>query len=261
MVFSFAACGEKKDDESKAYTIGVLEYESADGYLEHLDAAHPEVPDNKIIYYNNLSSALMDLVANNDQCIILEESVAAYIASHNDSLTYIPHKDAGYYNSFSMAVMEKNQEVYDLLNNAIVELKANGTLDSLVENRLKAYIESEPVTDDLPKFDGAKTIKIGVTGDLPPMDFIASNGKAAGFNVALLAEISKIAHVNIELVQIETGARAMALSSGKVDAIFWSRNVTCPPCNATFAEGIPGTLMTESYFSDSTATVAPKHEK
>ena len=85
-----------------------------------------------------------------------------------------------------MMTMDTNKEVYAILNNAIVEMKADGTLDSLIENELKAYIESDPLAKDLPHFDGARTIKIGVTGDLPPMNFVAANGKAAGFNIALL---------------------------------------------------------------------------
>ena len=160
-----------------------------------------------------------------------------------------------------MMTMDTNKEVYDILNNAIVEMKADGTLDSLIENELKACIESDPLAKDLPHFDGARTIKIGVTGDLPPMDFVAANGKAAGFNIALLTEIANRAQVNFELVQIETGARAMALSSGKVDAVFWTRSVTCKECNKTFAENIEGTLITESYFVEQQAFVIPKSDK
>ena len=143
-----------------------------------------------------------------------------------------------------MMTMDTNKEVYDILNNAIVEMKADGTLDSLIENELKAYIESDPLAKDL-----------------PPMDFVAANGKAAGFNIALLTEIANRAQVNFELVQIETGARAMALSSGKVDAVFWTRSVTCKECNKTFAENIEGTLVTESYFVEQQAFVIPKSDK
>ena len=103
--------------------------------------------------------------------------------------------------------------------------------------------------------------KVGVTGDVPPMDFVASNGKAAGFNIALLTEIANRAQVNFELVQIETGARAMALSSGKVDAVFWTKGITCTVCGAEGTETIDGTLVTESYFSDSAASIRLKSDK
>ena len=140
-------------------------------------------------------------------------------------------------------------------------MKADGTLEALIENELKAYIESDPVAKDLPHFDGARTIKIGVTGDLPPMDFVAANGKAAGFNIALLTEIANRAQVNIELVQIESGSRPMALSSGKVDAVFWTKNTVCTVCGAEGAEKVDGTLVTESYYSDCVAVVALKSDK
>ena len=135
------------------------------------------------------------------------------------------------------------------------------TLDSLIQNELKAYINRDPVAKDLPKFEGAQTIKVGVTGDLPPMDFVASNGKAAGFNIALLTEIANRAQVNIELVQIETGSRAMALSSGKVDAVFWTKSFTCPVCNETGAEKVEGTIVTENYFSDYATIITLKSDK
>lgn len=160
-----------------------------------------------------------------------------------------------------MMTMESNQEVYDILNNAIIEMKADGTLDNLIENELNAYITKDPEPKDLPHFDGAKTIKVGVTGDIPPMDFVASNGKAAGFNIALLTEIANRAQVNFEFIQIETGSRPMALSSGKVDAVFWTKGIACAVCRAEGAEKIDGTLVTESYFSDYAAVITLKSDK
>jgi ABC-type amino acid transport substrate-binding protein len=162
---------------------------------------------------------------------------------------------------FSMMTLDTNTEVYNIRNNAIKVMKEEGTLDALIENELKAYIESDPVAKDLPDFDGAQTIKIGVTGDLPPMDFVAANGKAAGFNIALLTEIANRAQVNIDLVQIETASRPMALSSGNVDAVFWTKGTECPVCGAEDAEKVEGTLVTESYYSDYFVKIKLKSDK
>ena len=262
MLLSLAACGGKDDNVEK---YGVLE---ADGLGNIRTAAHIEhrnaeigLPDGfKIedVNYTNLSSALMDLENGKISGISTELSTANYVAARNDKIV-VTKRDKT--TDFSMMTMENNKEVYDILNNAIKEMKADGTLESLIENELKAYIESDPEAKDLPHFDGAITIKVGVTGDVPPMDFVASNGKAAGFNIALLTEIANRAQVNFEIVQIETGARAMALSSNKVDAVFWTKSVTCTGCGATGAEKIEGTLVTESYFSDTVAGIRLKAEK
>ena len=258
MLLSLAACGGKEEALPKigkleATVVGVSEYR------EHIDTVHSDDPKVEHIYYSNLSAAQMDLNSGKIISIAVDKAVADYIVARNENLTSVvldTWKD-----NFSMMTMDTNQEVYDILNNAIKEMKADGTLDALVENELKAYIESDPVAKDLPHFDGAKTIKIGVTGDVPPMDFVASNGKAAGFNIALLTEIANRAQVNFELVQIETGARAMALSSGKVDAVFWTKSVTCLACDMTWTEEIENTRVTETYYSEYSAFVMPKSDK
>ena len=261
MLLSLAACGGKDDNVVK---MGVLEASGMEGlhggaHDEHMRLDADDTTE--CISYNNLSTALMDLESGKIKAIGLEEYTAKYVAARNENIIVgYPATDCVKTN-FSMMTMDSNKEVYDILNNAIVEMKADGTLDKLIESDLKAYIESDPEAKDLPKFDGARTIKVGVTGDLPPMDFVAANGKAAGFNIALLTEIANRAQVNIELVQIETGARAMALSSGKVDAVFWTKSVTCSECNGEWAEVVEGTLVTESYFSTQTVAIAIKSEK
>ena len=260
MLLSLAACGGK-DDKMVRGVLGDDGFSAAVSKHDkekHDKEKHEPYKATEQKYYSNISAAIMDLKSGNISVLGCEKTTAEYIVAHNDGFE-VTSLDR--LTNFSMMTMDANQEVYDILNNAIKEMKADGTLDSLIENELKAYIESDPEAKDLPKFDGARTIKIGVTGDLPPMDFVAANGKAAGFNIALLTEIANRAKVNFELVQIETGARAMALSSGKVDAVFWTKSITCTECNETWCEEIQGTLVTESYFSDAIAIVKTKSDK
>ena len=262
LLLSLAACGGK-DDTVK---LGALEMEGEGLFVSEEHEAHRKEEDGvssdaryERVNYSNLSAALMDLESGKIIELSVTESVANYIAAHNEKIVVSKKNDA--MTNFSMMTLDTNKEVYDILNNAIKEMKADGTLDTLIENELKAYINSDPEAKDLPKFDGARTIKIGVTGDLPPMDFVAANGKAAGFNIALLTEIANRAQVNFELVQIETGARAIALSSNKVDAVFWTKSMKCTVCGAEGAEEVEGTLVTESYFSDYVTPINLKSDK
>ena len=262
MLLSLAACGGKDNVVKR----GALEMEGEGLFVSEEHEAHRKEEDGvsseatyERVNYSNLSAALMDLENGKIIKLSVTESVANYVAAHNDKFTVSVNKEN--LKNFSMMTSESNTKVYDILNNAIKEMKTDGTLESLIENELKAYINSDPVAKDLPHFDGARTIKIGVTGDLPPMDFVAANGKAAGFNIALLTEIANRTQVNIELVQIETGARTMALSSGKVDAVFWAVAMTCPVCNINATEKVEGTLLTESYFSDYSAFIKLKSDK
>ena len=258
MLLSLAACGGKKDDNVvKMGELADANFSSNAEHEAHLknDSADIEIDNVK---YNNLTSALMDLESGKISILGVNGCTADYIVAHNDKFS-VEEGDVPAYSS--MMTLDSNQEVYDILNNAIKEMKTDGTLESLIENKLKAYIESDPVAKDLPHFDGARTIKIGVTGDVPPMDFVAANGQAAGFNIAFLAEIANRAQVNIELVQIETASRPMALSSNKVDAVFWTKGAKCPVCGAEDAEKVEGTLVTESYYSDYFVKIKLKSDK
>ena len=259
MLLSLAACGGKDENIVKRGTLqaeGMNEIRSSEHNARRMNENKYDAED---VNYSNLSAALMDLESGKINFLSIEKCTADYVATHNDKFTVVDANDRKV--DYSMMIMDSNTEVYNILDDAIKAMKKDGTLDSLIENELKAYINSDPTPKELPHFDGAMTIKVGVTGDMPPMDFVASNGKAAGFNIALLAEIANRAKVNIELVQIETGARAMALSSGKVDAVFWAKSTVCTVCNTTATEKIDGTLLTESYFSDYSARLLLKSEK
>ena len=66
---------------------------------------------------------------------------------------------------------------------------------------------------------------MAVTGCLPPMDYVAPDGTVAGFNTAILAEIGRRIGKNIKYSQVDSGGRALALSTGSVDVVFWVRGV------------------------------------
>ena len=133
-------------------------------------------------------------------------------------------------------------------------------------NRLtKEYItdinaETDPPAVDLPVFPNASTIKVAVTGDLPPLDFVSADGKPAGFNTAVLAEIGNRLLKNIELVNIDSGARAAALNSKQVDVVFWAIVPVSEiiPQDSDKPEGV---ILTEPYFKDKVVHMIFKGDK
>ncbi|MBQ8506933.1 MAG: transporter substrate-binding domain-containing protein [Clostridia bacterium] len=209
------------------------------------------------IEFDNLTTMLMALNADDVTALGVNASVAQYIVARNDSLQWTPNV-MPIQDSFCMMVMEENRDIYDLLNNALTEMKADGTLDSLIENELQACIYSDPKPVKLPEIKGAQIIRVAVTGDLPPMDYVAVDGTPAGFNMAVLAEIARRAQVNIETMQVDSAARSTALASGRVDAIFWTKGVISPDGTILWSETIDGALATEIYFADTFARVTKK---
>ncbi len=140
-------------------------------------------------------------------------------------------------------------------------MKADGTLDKLINDYITNVDKGKtPPKVEIPMTDGAPTIKVGITGDLPPLNYVSADGQPAGFNTAMLAEIAKRLGRNIEVVDIDSGARATALSSNFIDVVFWA---IVPlgkelPIDLDKPEGIE---LSTPYFSDSVAHIRLKAAK
>lgn len=237
-------------NQSLKYIIGIEAGEEP-AEISGLDEAgnNPGEKSPQYVYYDNLTSMVMGLNSGEIQEIQLYSSIGRYICSSNTSLqvrdlyeeaTKEETKEAIekiYSDGFSFMLSEEKKELRDELDKAIVEMKNDGTLEKLEREHIEDVIAGkEPVTIAMDEFPGAETVRVAVTGDLPPLDYISPDGTPGGFNTAVLAEVGRRIGKNIELVNIDSGARAISLSSGNVDVVFWTRNSVegLPP------EGTPG---------------------
>lgn len=199
------------DDDEEITNVIAVEYLDMQTMLRELDAG---LIDGMIVYY----------------------SVGKYMCQQRDDLTsWLDFDNMDYFlegmniknrfildqvmgTDFSFMMMEDHADLRDEFNRAIADMKADGTLDALHASMMNTEKGIE-----IAKIEGAETVKVGVTGDLPPMDFTDELDVPAGFNTAVLSEISKRIGKNIELVKIYAGARSIALNQGLIDVVFWSR--------------------------------------
>ena len=262
----FTGCGgggEKPAAEKPASSSGDIKL----GMINHLNATEQRMDEilkavqeeSKIplthfvpVYYDNLKLMQMGIESGSVDQISLYKSVGEYLVANNDKyevvdgdLTLKTLSD-----NFCFAVRKEDAALKSDLDKTINELKSDGTLDKLTKEYITDLDKGQaPPAIEIPMTDGADTIKIGVTGDLPPLDYVSADGKAAGFNTALLAEIAKRLNKNIEIVDIDSGARAAALSSKQIDVIFW----VVVPMNNKMPGDIDkpeGVELSEPYFTD-----------
>ncbi len=211
-------------------------------YLDTTGLLDSDSPvEYKTVFYDSLDAMLMALNAGEIQVIYdLPQTTAQYLCAQNDQLMslYLLDRDkieadggfamdlfknggAGY--SFMMA--NDREDLCAAFNSTIADMKADGTLEQLIQKHIFAAIAGEEIEPiELEFVEGRETIKVAVTGSLPPMDYVAADGTFAGFNTAMLAEIGKRLDKNIEIVQVDSLGRAAALASGTVDAVFWTRS-------------------------------------
>lgn len=232
----FTGCGndggsEDKDANSQATIIklGMITHLNAsekqiEEYLFKIQAqSHAKVLNHVPVFFDSLNLMLLGIEAGKVDKISTYQSVANYLLANNDRFEIVQGDlTDGLADNFCFAVRKEDTQLKADLDKVIDEMKSDGALNKLVNDHITNVDKKNPPAIEIPKVEKAPTIKVGVTGDLPPLDYVSADGKAAGFNTALLAEIAKRLNKNIELVHIEGGARAAALNADQIDVVFWA---------------------------------------
>lgn len=209
-------------------------------------------------YFDNMNDMQLALEGGQIDMLSTYQNVADYMIQRSDDKEILPSEKI-LSDSFCFAVREGDTMLKNDLNKAIKAMETDETL----ENLSKQYIidlksGAEPPAVPITQIEGADTIKVAVTGDLPPFDMVLADGTPAGFSTAVLAEISRRINKNIELINIDSAARASILSSKGADVVFWvavPKDSTLIPANIDQPAGI---AVTEPYYHDNIAHVGLK---
>lgn len=199
MIFTGCGGGSDNKDNSAAQDsevkLGMIthlnanERTMAEIYNKVLAETKIKLSTYKVTYYDNLNSMEMGIESGSVDQISLYTVVAKYILANNDKFELFGDDQAfkDLADSFCFAMRKED-----------TALKADGTLDKLVKEYTTDVDNGQaPPAIEIPKTDGAETIKFGVTGDLPPLDYVSADGTPAGFNTAMLAEVAKHLGKNI----------------------------------------------------------------
>ena len=213
-------------------------------------------------FYDNLNAMQLGIESGEIEAISTYNCVAEYLVANNDKFEIVPNEALNKLSDyFCFAVRKDDTALKAELDKAIAEMKSDGTLDKLINEYVTNVAKGQaPPAVEIAKIDGAQTIKVGVTGDLPPLDLVLADGTPAGFNTAMLAEVSKRIGKNIEPVQVNTGARAAALTTKVIDVVFW----VILPVGQEVSIDIDkpeGLELSAPYFKDDVAVVKLKENK
>lgn len=250
----FTGCGEN-NKQSENIKLGMIT--SLNASEQKIDEILKQVEEKSninllhhtVTFYKDLSTMQMGLESGSIDEMSTYDCVANYLMAKDLKVSVVEQHSMALSDSFCFAVLKTNEALKKDLDKTLAAMKKDGTLDKLVKEYITDVKSEDPPSVEMPHFDGADTIKVAVTGDLPPLDLVLPNGKPAGFNTALLAEIGKRLNKNIEILDIEGDARASALTSGRADVIFWA----IVPIDDNRPKDIDtpeGAVLTEPYFTD-----------
>ena len=252
---------EALDDLRKALTPLLTEesakqewedFDLLEGFLSELVRARRVVH-----FYDSLLAMQLALRARHIDEIVLPEFVVMYLMANNPkdyeiqfSLNMMP-------STISFGFKAGNNALKKDFDAAIKAMKADGTLMTIQDRFITNLGSNEPEEVKFTEFKGSPSIKVAVTGDLPPIDYIAADGRATGYNTAILAEIGKRLKRNIRVLSVDAGGRSAALASERADVVFWYRNtegIKTPKKLGKNLKGVMvdssanGVLLSEPYF-------------
>ena len=250
--------GEKPDkpakDDGKA-KIGVITHLNAseveyNGYMKELAQKYHPTEPFEYKYFDKMNDMQLALESGQIDMLSTYQNVADYMLQRSDNKEILP-SERNLQDSFCFALRKSDTKLQNQLNKAIKAMISDGTLSKIAKQYISELQKGiEPPAVQITHIDGADTIKVAVTGDLPPFDLILPDGTPAGFSTAVLSEISKRIGKNIELINIDSSARASILSSNGADVVFWvavPKDSILLPANIDKPEGI---IISEPYYHD-----------
>ena len=201
-------------------------------------------------YFDKMNDMQLALEAGQIDMLSTYQNVADYMIQRSDNKEILP-SERHLEDSFCFALRKGDTVLQNELNKAIKSMIADGTLANLAKQYITDLKDgSDPPAVPITQIEGAETIKVAVTGDLPPFDLVLADGTPAGYSTAVLSEISQRIGKNIEIIDVDSVARASILTSKGADVVFWvsvPKDSTLLPNNIDQPDGI---IVSEPYYHD-----------
>ena len=196
LAVAMTGCGEdteKNLPNKDKLEVGVITHlnaseEKYNEFMKGLEQSYRPSKENKTMnyhYYNNLNEMQMALKSNQIDLISTYQFVAAYMTGRDNTLDIVP-SDKNLEDSFCFAVKGDNTELLSQFDNAISEMTADRTMANIAEQYITNVTRGEePKAVSIAEIAGAETLKVAVTGDLPPFDMMTADGTPTGYSTAV----------------------------------------------------------------------------
>lgn len=194
-------------------------------------------------FYDSLTVMQMALNRNEVDEISLPEVVSEYLMKESSEydISCITRTKASM--GLAFGFRQDNKALADKFNAALRDMKADHTMAQI--QGVYIHNKGKKSAAKFETFKGAETVKVAITGDLPPIDYVDEAGRPAGFNATLISEIARRLRVNVKILNVEAGARPSALASGRADVVFWFETADDGSWPYDAPEGV---LLSEPYY-------------
>ena len=165
--------------------------------------------------YNKIADAVQALRQGKVDCVIVDEQPAIATTAGKDNLEILEEPFA--LEDYAICIAKDNEELLEKVNGALVELKADGTVDQIINNYIGddtkgtcPYVSPAGITYD----NGELVVVTNVA--FPPYEYY-EDGKAIGIDMELIRAVGDKLGMSIKIEDIEFDSIINAVDSHKAD--------------------------------------------
>ena len=193
------------------HTIGVQLGTTGDIYASGYDG---DKAGSSVVKYTRSNDAILALKQDKVDCVIIDKQPAIEFVKNNPELKILEEEFV--VEEYAICVAKGNEELVDKLNAALDEIKADGTL----ENIINYYLNNED--GSIEKYQ-KKDVKrngqliMATNAMFPPYESMNGAGELVGIDVDIAYALTDVLGVELKIDNIDFDAIIAAVSSGKAD--------------------------------------------
>jgi len=168
------------------------------------------------LYFNNVIDGLQAIKQGKADVMLLDNLVAMVNLSDDPfkelAVTMVPLNEL----NFEYAVFSSKQEVIDLYNLFLLEIKENGIYDEMVQR----WFTDFDMAKKMPEFElsgQSGTLEVAINAAYPPFVYLGENGAWAGFDIEQFYRFALYLDMDISFTDMDFGALLPYTISGRSD--------------------------------------------
>lgn len=200
--------------------------------------------------YTKGADAVQALIQGKIDCVVIDQQPAEAFVAVNDGLkildqTFEPEE-------YAICLSKDNTELKDKINGALTELKADGTIDSIIANYIGDDTKGQSPYESPADVDRSNgTLIMATNATFEPYEFI-QDGNVVGIDVDIAQAICDKLGMDLQVDNIEFDAIIPAVQSGRADIGIAGMTVT--------EERQQSVDFTDSYATSTQVIIVPESE-
>lgn len=199
-------------DDLPGASIGVQLGTTADIYASDYEG---DDAGTQIERYNKGADAIQALMQNKIDCVMIDEQPAKAFVNKNPSLVILDEAFAD--EEYAFAIAKENAALTAEINEALAALKADGTIDSIINNYIGTDEEigkSPYVKKDVDRAKG--TLVVATNATFPPYEYY-ENDAIVGIDMDIMQALCDEMGYDLSVEDMEFDSIITAVQSGKAD--------------------------------------------